>query len=201
MPIFEIPDPRTWTRIFFQCVHKQRETSAVVKNAQSYRPTSEDLVPEPKDEREKVEPRSSPVFHRKPIVLKVMILAASGDDGYSIMSWLWDIIHSSDTWLIFTSTLYFTMQNTCYQKWILSAIKILHKLSTTMYPRWGKLSVIRNMGTSTISSYSVLMPLKCSSFVFVFIYCIVHRNTLNNTHLRKQQIRLVTSNQYVITLR
>lgn len=75
MPIYEIPAPRTWTRILFQCVHKQRETSAVVKNAQSYRPTSEDLVPEPKDEREKVEPRSSPVFHWKSIVLKSMILA------------------------------------------------------------------------------------------------------------------------------
>lgn len=191
MPIFEIPDPRTWTRILFQRVHKQRETSAFVKNAQSYRPTSEDLVPEPKDEREKDESRSSPVFHWQSIVLKAMILAET------MKRWLFYYVIIVGHHPFVGHLGYFHVNSVFYNytKHLLSkmnviAIKIMHKLYTTVYSRWGKLWVFRTsigIGTSTIFSYSVLMPLKCSSFVFVFIYCVFHFSMNYIQVLQKKQ--------------
>lgn len=69
--IFQISDPRTRKRIFFQCVHQQRETHATVTDAQPHRPTSEDLVSEPSHEREKAEQRQVTVLHIQPSPLGV----------------------------------------------------------------------------------------------------------------------------------
>ncbi len=49
------------------------------------------------------------------------------------------------------------------------------------------MSYQEHIGTSTISSYSVLMPLKFSSFVFVFIYCVLHGSMNYIQVLQKQQ--------------
>ena len=45
MPLLQIPDPRTWTRILFQCLHKQGEATSAVKDVKPNRSPGEDLVP------------------------------------------------------------------------------------------------------------------------------------------------------------
>lgn len=63
MSLFQISNKRTGTRIFFQRVHKQREAAATVADAQSHRPTSQDLVSEPAHEGEEAEQRQVTVLH------------------------------------------------------------------------------------------------------------------------------------------
>lgn len=69
MPLLQIPDPRTWTRILFQCVHKQGEAAPDDKEVKPDRSTGEDLVPEQKNEREKAQPGPVSVFHWKSFIL------------------------------------------------------------------------------------------------------------------------------------
>lgn len=110
-------------------------------------------------------------------------LAASGDQGCSVML----VGHQPFVGLDLFSPqpcICTTMQNTCYIKKkiiILFAAELLHKLSIAVYSQRWTLSIVSNIGTTTISPYSVNaieMQLLCVClylfimiFIFIFLLC------------------------------
>uniref|UniRef100_A0A670ZP55 DUF3528 domain-containing protein n=1 Tax=Pseudonaja textilis TaxID=8673 RepID=A0A670ZP55_PSETE len=53
-----------------EITEKEIEKTPAVQNVEPHRPTSQNLVPESKDEREETQPRPYAIFHRKPLILR-----------------------------------------------------------------------------------------------------------------------------------
>lgn len=89
--VLQIPNPRTWTRVFLQRLHQQREAPAAVQNVKPNRSPGEDLVSEQENEGEKTQSWSPTVFYWKPFILiyEAYIKIQRHTDWTEEASWYW----------------------------------------------------------------------------------------------------------------